>query len=164
MPEPLCEQIVAALVDRLEGIVGDGGATFWYTPTHVQRSPAWGEHCLPLRPADDTTVYTLSPDDEDMEELTLTSTRAFMGIDLTIARPYRNGDNPFEPAEPDRWKVQNRMRDDARKRLRGELKVGNLALLIQIPLVDLSAEETFVDGWAVVMMRLVVQYSYGDAS
>jgi hypothetical protein len=161
VPEPLCERIVDALVERLRT-----GSEYIYHPDRVIRSPAWGSHCLDESLAAEPTIYTLSPDDEDNEELTYTSTKSSMGIDLTIAKRFTPaGENtPLSVTlDPDRWKVQNRLRDDARKRLRGDLKVGGLALLIQIPLVDLSAEETAVDGWAVVMMRLLVQYTYQDA-
>lgn len=166
MPEPLSEQIVAALKTRLGGIVGDAGATYWYTPDRVLRSPAWGAHCLRMLPnVTAPVIYTLSPDDEDNEENTFTTTRASLGIDLVLARRFSPAtEDPFDPPDPDRWKIQNRLRDDARKRLRGDLKVSNLALIIQIPLVDLSAEETYVTDWAVVMMRLVVQYTYSDAA
>jgi hypothetical protein len=159
--EPLCERIVEAIVDRLKS-----GSEYTYHPDRVIRSPAWGSHCLDESLAAEPTIYTLSPDDEDTEELTYGSTKSSLGIDLTIAHKFHPAgeSTPLSVTlDPDRWKVQNRLRDDARKRLRGDLKVGNLALIIQIPLVDLSAEETAVEGWAVVMMRLLVQYSYPDA-
>lgn len=160
--EALCEQIVEALVDRLKT-----GTDYVYPPDAVIRCPAWGSHCLDESLAAEPTIYTLSPDDEDNEEHTYTATKSSMGIDLTVVHRFTPaGENtPLSVTlDPDRWKVQNRLRDDARKRLRGDLKVGDLALLIQIPLVDLSAEETYVDGWAVVLMRLVVQYTYQDAA
>ena len=164
--EPLCERIVDALVTRLKTITEDGGVTAWYTADAVIRSPAWGMHCLDPSLAEGATIYTLSPDDEDTEENTFTSTRAMLGIDLTIAQRFEQAweSSPLTTTlDPDRWKVQNRLRDDARRSLRGDLKVGNTALIIQIPLVDLSSEETFVEGWAVVMMRLVVTYTFQDA-
>lgn len=170
MPEPQPEIIVAALKTRLEGIVGDAGVTYWYTPHRVLRFAAWCNACLSASlgsyPSDPATIYTLSPDDEDSEENTYTGTQSVMRIDLSLAQRFEPaGDlDPFNQPDPDRWKVQQRLRNDARKRLRGDLKVGNTAMLVRIPLVDMSAEETFVKGWAVVFMRLEVLYAYEDAA
>jgi len=165
--EPQGELIVAALKTRLEGITA--GSDFWYTPHKVLRFAAWCNACLDPSlgsASEPATIYTLSPDDEESGENTYTGTQSLMHIDLALAQRFEPaGDvDPFNQPDPDRWKVQQRMRNDVRKRIRGDLKVGNTALLVQIPLVDMSAEETFVKGWAVVFMRIEVLYIFEDAA
>ena len=161
MPLSIYKQIVDTIVTRLQGIVGDGGATFWYTPNAVY-AVSWISE-LALK-ADKQVLYLLVPDDLENEELTFTTTLGRARLDLAACRRYeRPGDDPASSQET-RWNVQSKLEQDAKKRLRTALTVGGLELHTEIPISDFSAENTYDPGWAVVFMHLEIQFTHTDGT
>lgn len=162
MAESIHEQIVVALKTLFEGIVGDGGATYWYTPTRVVRAAAFQGGLL-----DDSlsTIYCLSPADEDDEfRDSNREIKSIMRVDLAVATRYTDMENPLDPPDPDRWKVQNRIIRDAKKRIRSDYRLGGLCLWIEIPTTERGAEQTFEEGWALAFLRLLIFYRYADTA
>lgn len=162
MSESIHEQIVVALQTLFGGIVGDGGAAYWYTPTRVVRAAAFHSGLL-----DDSlsTIYCLSPADEDDEfRDSNREVKTIMRVDLALATRFTEMENPLEPTDPDRWKVQNRLIRDAKKRIRSDYRLGGLCLWIEIPTTERGAEQTFEEGWALAFLRLLIFYRYADTA
>jgi hypothetical protein len=164
MPESLPEQIVEAIRARLAAIVGDAGATFWYTPT-VRRVRAIESTCLDNTFADPvsgkTTLYLLTPDDEEDLEEPAHTVEAVMFVDLVVAREIDKVDHPLKtPVEGLPETIQNRLIRDAKKKLRQDVTLGGLVDNVEFRRTERSAEETFIAGWAVAAMRLQISYSY----
>jgi hypothetical protein len=161
MSESISERIAAALQARLAGIVGDGGVTYWYTPDRVLRVPAFYGDCLTNTLS---TIYSVSPDQEEDTYLSFSAVNTVVKLDLAAARAHRpHTEQPLSANTPIRWTVQNRLVQDLRKCLRGDKTLGGLAYDLRIPFVELSAEETYLEGWATVFLRLEVAYAHEDA-
>lgn len=159
MAESIHEQLVAALKTLLEGIVGDGGVTYWRTPK-VLRAADFYAGCLD---ESQETIYCLSPDSED--DVFRDSGREIKSVamvDLALAARFAAAENPLEQPDPDRWKLQNRLVHDAKKKIRSDYRLGGLCLWIEIPTTDRSAERTFYAGWAIAFLRLHIFYRYAD--
>jgi hypothetical protein len=163
VPESKHEQIEEAIKSRLASIVGDSGVNWWFTPDRVIRYPAFTEQCLDTSL---TTVYVLSPDEEeDAEASTGTAAtgggiRAQARLDLVLATRYQGSEHPFQAEAPLRATLQNRMARDVKKKLREDITLGGgLARNLDFILTDRGAE-THHPGWAIVAMRLLVTYWY----
>lgn len=162
MAESRHEQIVAALVTSLEGIVGDSGATYWFTPGKVVRAPEFSSTTLR---SDYSTIYVLSADDEQDDEIAYGHIGARMKVDLVVANRFDpTNEDPFNPSLPQRWTVQNRLVQDAKKRLRSDKTLGGLAQHIHVPLTERAADDTYLADWAVAFLRVLIDYSYEDAT
>lgn len=165
MAESIHEQIVAALKTLLEGIVGDGGATYWYTPDRVLRRPAFTENILD---SSLTTIYCLSPaDEDDVFRDSNREIRSAMRVTLTVASQFTppSEADPFDQPDPDQWKVQSRLVRDVKKRIRSDYRLGGLCLWVEIPITELGAEQTdILQGWALAFMNLVINYRYADTA
>jgi len=164
MAESIAEGVVEAIRTRLEGIAEDNGATYWFTPDRVIRTPTLTEQCLD---ASLSTIYALIPDEEEKVEEASLTLHGDMRLDLALATRFAPAsENPLNPPDPDRWKLQNRMARDVQRRLLddsttplswfGALGVENLEVLI----IDRTPEHTFLQGWALVFLRIVVRYSH----
>lgn len=159
-------QIVDALVERLRGIVGDGGATYWHTPSAVYAVSWPGEQQLLT---DKDVLYLLAPDVEEKEQLTFSASgsgyiQGIARLDLAVLKRFkRPGENPRSPMET-RWETQDKLVRDAEKRIHGDYTVGSLALTTRIPVIDRSAEETYDPQWVCAFLRLEVQYTHTEAT
>jgi hypothetical protein len=164
MAESKAEQIVAAIVTRLEGIAEDNGVTYWLTPDRVLRAPGFTRDCLDSSLA---TIYTAVPVDDQVIEHTSGEVQRELVLAIALATKYTpSSESPLNPPDPDRWKLQNRMVQDVLKRLLddstvpfnwfGAIGVENLEVL----LIDMTAENTYEIGWAIVLLRIVVKYAH----
>lgn len=165
MAESVHEQLVAALQTDLSDIVGDGGANYFYTPDRVLRQPAFHGGCLDPSL---TTIYVLSPGavDDVLAHSTI-GIRAALTVDVAIATRFQAGtEDPFNEPTPSRWTVQTRLEHDAKKRIRADYKLGrpDLGCFVEIQHTEYVAHQTYLDGWALVFMRLVVHYIYTDTA
>lgn len=165
MAESIREQITVALLAKLEEIVGDDGANYWYTPDAVRRVEDITMACLDDTFADTTsskaTIYVITADDEvDIEEST-EDIDAIMNLDLLVARQIDQMDHPMkEPLTGSRGLIQNRLVRDAKKKLREDVSLAGLAHNVEIIRAEFSPEDVFAPGWAAVFMRLAIHYSY----
>jgi hypothetical protein len=164
MAESKAEQIAEAIKTRLEGIAEDGGVTYWFSPDLVLRAPGFTRDCLD---SSRSTIYTLVPIDEQVIEQTSGEIQRELVIAIALATKFSPAsENPLNPPDPDRWKLQNRMVQDVLKRLLddstppfswfGSIGVENLEVL----LIDMTAENTYELGWAIVLLRIVVKYAH----
>jgi hypothetical protein len=166
---PKAELITLALLDVIrQGF--ESRDDLWYQPDGIARAHAFTREMVVG--SGKTCVYILSPDDEENEEMTYEDTQGTRRYDLTVARALTAGsENPWQRDENDevREEVQNKLVHDAKKLLRGEKTLitdelpSGLVLNVQIPLAQLSAEDTYLPGWAIAYMRLEVLYEFPDA-
>lgn len=178
MAEPRSEQILEALKAQLQGIVGDGGSTFWWTPTAVVRGD-FDDDVLDASlgsEAEPPVIYLLSLDDQLDEDETFQATRCELHVDLLVARRFTPAtENPHEvevlaATDPTmrRQTVQNRLVADAKRALRGNFKLTSVAapeglsLHIRIPLTEKGAQDTYTVGWAIAFLRLEVLFDGAD--
>jgi hypothetical protein len=167
--ETVEEQIVAAMRSRLAGIVAgassDGGWEFWYTPTAVVRHHEVDGSCLDPSLGDDAVIYVLVPDRADLSNATSRQREARFEFDLALARRWNPGsENPHTLTAPNREQLQNRLAGDAEARLTDDptfqaYQALNVSQII-VTSRDKSAEATYVDGWVLVILRVLVEYRY----
>jgi hypothetical protein len=164
--EPIREQIIAALRTRLAGIVaGQSSATGWEyrdTPAAVLRHHEFSDACLDSSLA---VVYVLIPDRTPRSNATSRERDGTIELDLVLAKQYRVAtENPYETSEPNREQVQGRLAADAEARLTDDPSFtdyqGFGVSRIQIMSEDESAEATYYPGWALVILRVEVDYRY----
>lgn len=160
MAESKHEQVILALKAALEGIVADGGVSYWYSPDRVLRWPVCDAKC---QDASLDTIYVLSQSDVDDEQADSCSARALVRVDLTVIHKYEGIENPFLQADPIRETVQSRLERDVKKKVRADTTLGGLALDVRIP-VTTYGPETYWQGWAGVIMRLEIKYHYPKAT
>lgn len=170
MADAKAEQIADAMRTLLAAITGDSGTTYWYTPSAVVRAPGLTSECLDTSKGSPSTIYVLSPGEEEHERATLGGTSgsyfADARIDLSLCQHFTPGtENPHNsPPDPSRWEIQNRMAQDVLKRLYTDTTLGGLALNLAVTTVHREAEETFDPQWAMTFMRVRVFYQYAASA
>ena len=159
MSESIHEQIAAALVTSLEGIVGDGGTTYWYTPSTVKRVTFFPEEQNLDLSYD--VIYLLRPGDEDIvEEETSQGCRGQAEFFLVVAYRHQVAtENPFLEEAPTRWTIANRLVRDAVKCLLTDVTLGGL--VINILTTSLSVDrDRYLPSWVIAELRFVVEYPF----
>jgi hypothetical protein len=165
--ESVHEQVLAALQAHLAGIVGDGGATYWYTPDRVLRPAAFHGACLDPSL---TTIYSLSPVRVEDKPVNISiGMEAVLTVDLAVATRFTPdaGENPLQQTEPFRWTIQSRLERDAKKRLRSNynlLGVSGAHRFTAVPVTDYAPDLTYLEGWALVFLRVQLRYTYPDTT
>ncbi len=169
MAEPIHEQIMAAIKTLLAGIVGTGGAPYWYTPSAVIRAPSFHGGCLDT--AQDV-IYVIVPDRTLRRK---ESTRTLLGqieFDVVAVKrlPTSYADqNPFAAAAGTiRETYQARLAADVERKLIADPALASLQGLgvsrLEITSDDRSAEDTALEGWACAFLRTACEYRYGFAT
>ena len=169
MAESKHNQIAEAIKARLEGIVGNDGATYWYTPAAVVRVQSYDRLLIDpsvMLPEDAKAIYALRAGEErHREESTGDATSG--GIVAAEAEffvlMYRltagSDDKPYGPDGSTKALEQNRMVRDFLRALWLDVTLGGLATNI----VDgslLVDRDTDVEKWAVAEARFTVAYTY----
>lgn len=159
-------QIVDALAERLRGITGDGGTTYWFTPSAVYAVSWIGEEQLLV---DKDVLYLLVPDVEEKEQLTFSASgsghvQGIARLDLAVLKKFRRPNEDPKSSLETRWETQDKLVRDAEKRIHGDFDLGNLALNVRIPVIDRSAEETYDPQWVCAFLRLEVQYTHTETT
>lgn len=165
MPEPTAERIAQALVDLLAGIVGDDGVSYWYTPGAVRLVDALGAAVLDDTFADASTgkatIYALEPDNIRTEAETTHEIDAASTYLLLVAHQIDQADHAMKaPAGDTRHTVQGRIDSDVRKKIHSDPTLGGLCHYVEILETERSPRDLFVEGWAAVMFRVSLHYSY----
>lgn len=172
MPSPMAEQIFDAMETALEAIVGDGGTTYSYTPAAVVRAHAFTAEVLDPSVSGDRVIYCLIPGDQQETRPGAFSRVRLSQLPVTVIAAKRfDGatDNPFSPPSPSRWEVQELLIRDAERALLNSDSLNGrgaspLAICLDVPERDRSTEETFVEGWALALLRVEVLYQYQDTA
>jgi hypothetical protein len=154
MAESRVEQIIAAVQSSLAGIVGDSGATYWDT-YRVIRHHAMTDAILDTSIT--TPILVVIPDIVENEEFTNREIESMVRFDIAGTKQYKLPLNPFRAEEPLFWTVQNRIAQDVQKKLLGDVTLGGLTDNLEIELVDQTAETTYIDGWATVLMNCMAR-------
>jgi hypothetical protein len=163
MPESKTDRIVDAVKGELAAIVGDGGTTYWLTPERVVR---WAGVEGSLFDESLSTVYVLIPDDGEKRRDSNRTHLADIKLDLWLMTGFTGIEGPYSdsPDSPSRVTLQSRMAQDVEKKLISDPALNAYRGLditdVRITAEERSAEATFVEGWAVVILRLLIQYRY----
>lgn len=159
MLDPKAERIVDAVKTTLEEMTGA------YAPERVVRAPAFHEGIL-----DSTlkTVYSLSPG--EMEETrhafgTINNVGVNLPIGLALCQKFGGvEDNPVSSFPKQRWDEQLELLRVAGETIRADRQLGGLALDLVVEAIDVSAENTYIEGWAVAFMLINVFYLHSETS
>lgn len=159
MPDPKAEQIVDAVKDVFEAMTGT------YSPDLVVRAPAFHGGLL-----DETLDCICSISPGPMEETrhafgTTNNVGIELSIGVALCRRFKGSDDSDQGAgPPQRWDEQLELIRAAGDATRADRQLGGLALDLVIEDIDVSAENTFIKGWAVAFVRLVVSYLHSETS
>lgn len=162
MSESRAEQAIEALRSQISSsIVGDGGTTYWLTPSLVVRVPGFTEECLA---ADLTTVITLSPDAPDqVEGLTFTTMKGQLLVHVACATQFTAAEvDMLHPATVHREILQDRLLQDLEKAVGASNTLGGKCLWARLVERDKSAQRTFALGWAVAYASVLIEYAYPE--
>jgi hypothetical protein len=156
--DPKSKQVIAAVVALLEGITGR------YAPDRVVKVAAFHDRVLDSSLA---TIISLSPDnmtDAAYAAGVVGNMLVEMPLDLALCRKFDGAEDPFNPPSPTRWDEQLEMVRAVKDALRADRQMGQLVHYIEIPNTDLSAENTYTEGWAIAFVRVVVTYQHDDVA
>lgn len=160
--ESIQQQVLDALVARFAAIVGDEGATRWYSVDRAVDFASFSSECLDSSLA---TIYIVSPDETPIEPATLTSSEAHIVFDISLARRLEvETENPFGAPAENRTRIQNRLIQDATRAINSDPALGGLAIWTYIRYENRKAEDTYIEKWAVAFMRIEVQAIYTDGA
>lgn len=163
MAESVHHRIAEAIKARLAAIVGDNGATYWYSPDRVVRVQAWDRLI-----ADPTVgmVYGIRAGEERHREESTggPSTGGIVAAEaefwVLMLRPSSAADDqPFGADESTKATEQDRMVRDFLRALWLDVTLGGLASNISDGSLAID-RDVDVEGWAVAEARFVVLYSY----
>lgn len=143
----------------LDAIEGDDGATYWFTPDHVERVPDVTD--LTLLNERFNTMYFIAPGDERNVEQPMLQFEKEVEIDLLLVQQHHQTIEPFvAKVDPIMWTIQNRMMQDVEKALLADTSFGGLVTNAEIPIRQRGAEDTWSLGWAVVFAQIMVNYTH----
>lgn len=159
MADPAAKQVRDALVTLLEGVTFQGLAGI--TSPTVVTQPAFHDGVLDAS-LNSGSVICLSPDVSEDSMAAMGRIRVEQPIELAVAARFTGAgeDNPFDPPTPDRWTVQDELERGVKDKLRGDRLLGGLLVDMVIPDTDKSAENTFLPGWAAVIMTVFVVFDH----
>jgi len=156
MSESVHEQIAAALVSALSGIVGNNGTTYWYTPSAVRRVVWFDEQYL------DSTlsvIYLLRPGIERIEETASQQITGNAEFFLVVARKHMKAtEDPLREPAPTRWTVADRMVRDVVKKLLVDPTLGGLCDNVFAESVTVD-RDMYLDNWALAELRFAAEYT-----
>lgn len=158
MADPVAEQIIDALKTVLEGMTGT------YAPDKVVRAPAF--HGGILDPTIET-IYSISPG--TMEETrhafgTTNNVGIDLGIGLALCRRFTGLEDTSELGVKQRWDEQLKLIKAAGDAIRADRQLGGLALDLVVDDWDVSADDTYVEKWAIAFMRLTVMFIHSETA
>lgn len=168
-PKPKARYITELLLSILATV--EAGDEYHYTPDAVEEHYAF---TLDVLNTAHSCFYLLCPDDEANEEMTYEDTEGVRRYDLVVARRIQAAtEDPWKRGVTDeiRGEVQDNLVADVKRALRGDKHLTTddypegVALLVQIPLAEMSAEATATPGggWAIAYVRVEVRYWIKDA-
>lgn len=157
--EPKPELIAAQIVTYLSQI---DGTSYHYPRPRAMRADKLDSSLLQ---AGLDTVYFLTP--ESKQEIRATNdgpgciirARAFYILTL-CGRAKQGSKNPLKPDLPIVATIQERMAADVRLKLREDPRLAGLSIDLTLTDSEENPNDTTVDGWAIVFMRLGVTYHY----
>jgi hypothetical protein len=163
MAESYHTTIVSTLKTTLEAVIGDGGTSYWYTPSVVWTVPYFEDRHL-----DGSHEYILlirSGDETHEEHASGGMMRADAEVFILVARKYEPAtEHPAEVASPDRSTLIDRCVRDVLRAVLANPKLG-LSYVENVaaePVIVDRAQE--VEGWALAEIRTVVRYEYQKAT
>lgn len=168
MAESKAEQIFEAVRAELAAIQGDGGTTYWNTTSQSLAAADLTADCLDSTVGDPATVYVVVPGVETRLPMALSGVRqGLLELDVIGAQAFTpETENPYTAPPPIRRTVQNRLARDIERALTQSaalLGSSGLALSVDVANVDRSAQNTYLSGWALVILGVHVLYQYVEA-
>jgi hypothetical protein len=158
--ESIVEQIAAALKTSFSGIVGDAGASYWYTPDKVVRVSFFPDD-FSFDEAHGSTIYVLSQAAEDVsEERSSHGCTSSAGFVLQVGRLHKvASENPYLEVAPIRATVINRIVRDAIKRLFADVTLGGLAANVVETSLSIDRDQ-YHPHWAMAQLAFQVEYRF----
>jgi hypothetical protein len=157
MAESIFEQALLQIKDDIEGIVADGGSTYWYRPDRVDLVTFFEDRMLD---SSHDYIVLIRPGDENHEEkatnLCVSNSEVYILVSKRFELPT---EFPPDESAPSRLTVVNRMVRDVLRSLWTDVQLGGLVenIAVEPILVDRERE---VEGWAMAEIRLVLRYDY----
>lgn len=156
--EPKEEQVIAAAVTTLEGIVA--GADYWYTPTvirvdHYENKNLFVSTKSPIYMVRDTSESVVAPEQRVFGK----EVRVLSLFILLAYYDGRSDTNAFTMAAPLPGTIRHRMMRDVAKALYGSGNLGGQ--VIELGVSDPTKDfEEGVGGWLLAEVPLVVVYEH----
>jgi hypothetical protein len=164
--EPLSERVVQAVVAALAGITA--GATYWHDTEKAIADPQFHGGHMDKSLAAAKASFVVCPDqDEDLSD-SFTDYATRIELDVVAFKKFE------PPAErlpwnaqtaPKRGTVQRRLAADVKNALRSVEGLPSVttggSTRVWIPFTHLADDQTLFQGWAVVMLRVVIETTHG---
>lgn len=158
MADPVAEQIVDALKTVLEDMTGT------YSPDKVVRAAAFDGRVL-----DPTlnVIYSISTIEMPETRHALGTTNN-VGVDLVIGlalcKRFKGEDDTTGEGAKQRLDEQHKLIKAAGDAIRADRQFGGLALDLTVDEWDVSAENTYVEGWAIAFMRITIMFIHSETA
>jgi hypothetical protein len=162
---PKATQVREALKTLLQGVTFQGISAS--APDYVVNLPAAEQgYGVMLDPSLNMgAVIGIAPDLSTDTRVTFSTMGVEMPVDVVVACKFEAPDlDPFHPPNPSRWDVQDELERAVKDRIRSDLKLGGLALDMTIPDTDKGNENTYVEKWAVVFLRVMVSFHHEETT
>jgi hypothetical protein len=167
--EPVHEQVIAAVLGILQGIVA--GGTYWHTTEKAVADPYFHQGHMDASLTGAKASYVVSHDQDEDESDSFADYGVRIELDITAFRkfePAAEGE-PYRPqTAPKRHTIQARLAADVKNALRADEHLaavtGLQAKQVWVPFTHFAADETLFTGWAVAMLRVVIVGSHGQVA
>lgn len=159
MADPKSKVLVAAVIAALEAIpVGP------YKPERVVKASSFNAEVLDssLR-----SVVSITPDfstDSGFSLGAVLNMGVDYPIDIAVCRKFDGIGSPFAPPDPDRWGEQMESVRVVKDALRLDRQFGGAAIWSEVTSTDQTAENTYVEGWAISFLRLTATYRHNEVA
>jgi hypothetical protein len=166
--EPKHEQVIAGVVAALAGIVS--GPAYWHDTEKAIADPHFhGGHMDKSLNGAKASYIASHDQDEDVSD-TPTDYAVRLELDVTAFKKFEPAtEEPYRASVPKRGTIQARLAADVKNKLRSDegltavaAAAGISPVRVWIPFAHFAADETLFQGWAVVMLRVVVEYTHGQ--
>ena len=170
MADPLRWQILEALRDRFAAIVGDGGANYHYSVDAAHIEEAWTDAVLMTSLAEHPVIVVIVPAEGEKTSFhTFTMTRGEMRVDVVALKHWPDQGTPYGGRpDPTRVEIKEQLAKDIERNIKaanagnGGDNLGGRAIYCDVTDIETSAEETYDETWAVVILRAVITYTHPD--
>jgi hypothetical protein len=160
MPESKVEQILAAIKTSLEGITGDSGTTYWYTPGIVIRVD-YTQSRVVFSEGYGNPIYMVSDTGDDVPSTIAAEfgeTGRSFSVFVLCAYQDDRGDRDAYTANTLAGTIRNRMVKDITKKLELDTTLGGLVYNLEY----LEVKRDFVEpeGWILADAHFEVTYHH----
>lgn len=162
--EPVSERLVAAVVATLAGITA--GVTYWHDTAKAITDPHFYAGHMDESLDSAKACYVVSPDQDEDTPVTFTDIETRVELDVIAYKKFEPAsERPWDASPPKRGTVQRRLAADVKNAIRAveglPTVVTGGATRAWVPFTHMASDETLFKGWAVVMLRVVIETTHG---